>query len=372
MILPVSIVMPLYNKEDHIEKTINSILNQKYTNYELIIVNDGSTDNSLNIVRKFKDSRIKIINQHNSGISIAKNIGIINSSYDLIFFIDADDVWRENHIDNIVSLSLKYNNASVFVSGYSFITNDNVKNILVNSTQNDGLIKDYFKFRLLSWGVSTSASAVRKNAIYNIGGFPFLIKSNDYIYLLDINLKKILKNNYIKNNVGVWINYLNEDLKLSEINLPKILAKGFPAEDQYLYDMLATKYVYAYTNELTVNYYANIVGQASRDQVYPIYPNLIGLNEFYKKNKKKSSLKYNQINLNSIKKYIILLKVSYYLRSCSNKLSFIDLRILYLNGFINFYSDFKLITFFVNFYLMIEILLFRLYIKFCKTINLFK
>ena len=71
-----SIIIPLYNKEKFIEKTLNSVLDQTFTDFEIIIVNDGSTDESLSKIEKIKDSRIKIYNSINKGVSNARNLGI--------------------------------------------------------------------------------------------------------------------------------------------------------------------------------------------------------------------------------------------------------------------------------------------------------
>lgn len=87
----VSIIMPVYNKEKYVERAIESVLKQTYKDIELIIVNDGSTDNSLNKCKKFVDERIKIVNSKNYGVSHARNLGIDRASGDFITFLDADD-----------------------------------------------------------------------------------------------------------------------------------------------------------------------------------------------------------------------------------------------------------------------------------------
>lgn len=109
--MDVSIIMPVYNKEKYLDKSIKSILNQTYKNFELIIVNDGSTDNSSRICHKFEqeDSRIKVIDIENNGVSNARNIGIKNSSGQYIQFIDGDDYIDKSMLEDLVNLSEKYN-----------------------------------------------------------------------------------------------------------------------------------------------------------------------------------------------------------------------------------------------------------------------
>lgn len=97
----VSIIIPMYNSEKYITDCINSVLNQTYKNIEVIIINDGSTDQSLSLCQEFaiKDSRVNLINIKNSGVSAARNIGIENSTGDFITFVDSDDWIKENMIE---------------------------------------------------------------------------------------------------------------------------------------------------------------------------------------------------------------------------------------------------------------------------------
>jgi len=83
----ISIVIPLYNKESFIAKTIQSVLDQSFSNFELIVVNDGSTDTSEAIVRRFNDARLKVITIERSGVSVARNTGIEVSKSEWIAFL---------------------------------------------------------------------------------------------------------------------------------------------------------------------------------------------------------------------------------------------------------------------------------------------
>ena len=98
----VSIVVPVYNAEKYIRECIDSIINQKYQNIELILVNDGSTDNSYDIINGFNDNRIIIINQENQGVSTARNIGIEAAKGDYFCFVDADDLLETDFIYSMV------------------------------------------------------------------------------------------------------------------------------------------------------------------------------------------------------------------------------------------------------------------------------
>jgi glycosyltransferase involved in cell wall biosynthesis len=93
-----SVILATYNSSKYLEESINSVLNQTYKNFELIIVDDGSTDKTINIIKKFKDNRIKYKYQTNQGPSKARNIGIKISKSRWICFIDADDYWYKNKL----------------------------------------------------------------------------------------------------------------------------------------------------------------------------------------------------------------------------------------------------------------------------------
>ena len=89
-----SVIIPLYNKRDYIVRAIESVLSQTYVRFEVIVVDDGSTDDGLWQVENLANSRLKIVRQRNMGVSSARNIGVENSEYDFVVFLDADDVWE--------------------------------------------------------------------------------------------------------------------------------------------------------------------------------------------------------------------------------------------------------------------------------------
>lgn len=89
--IKISIIIPIYNTERYLNKCLMSVLNQTYTNLEVICINDGSTDNSLTILNSIKDNRIKIINIDNHGVGYARNLGIDKASGEFILFVDSDD-----------------------------------------------------------------------------------------------------------------------------------------------------------------------------------------------------------------------------------------------------------------------------------------
>lgn len=115
----ITIVIPVYNKEEYVNKTIESVVNQSYKQLELIIINDGSTDNSGKIIREWseKDKRIILINQENKGVSETRNSGIDMANGKYIFFLDADDEIKENAIYNLI-LKAEINKADITVGNF--------------------------------------------------------------------------------------------------------------------------------------------------------------------------------------------------------------------------------------------------------------
>ena len=123
----VSIIIPIYNVENYLEDCIESVLNQTYDNYEIILVNDGSTDRSGEIAKKYSEkfNNIYLINQDNKGVSEARNVGIKHSRGEYLYFLDSDDMIRDDMLEICVS-NLKNNNLDVVHFGYKFVKDSKV------------------------------------------------------------------------------------------------------------------------------------------------------------------------------------------------------------------------------------------------------
>ena len=113
-----SVIIPLYNKEKGITKTIESILHQQFMDYEVIIIDDGSTDKSIEMASVFADKRIQIFSKNNAGPSAARNKGVKIAKGDWVVFIDADDEFTTGALEHYYSLSKKYININCFVCNH--------------------------------------------------------------------------------------------------------------------------------------------------------------------------------------------------------------------------------------------------------------
>lgn len=119
-----SIILPTYNRGDRIEKAIQSVLDQTYTNWELIIVDDGSTDNTKDVCLKYQDPRITYHYQDNAERSAARNKGIVNSSGVYIGFLDSDDTYLPSFLENVQNLTKELTSPSLLFSGLSVNLNN--------------------------------------------------------------------------------------------------------------------------------------------------------------------------------------------------------------------------------------------------------
>jgi len=169
--------MPLYNKEREVGRAIQSVLSQTVLNFELVVVNDGSTDGGPKIVQRVGDPRIRLINQTNAGVSAARNRGIEEAQSDLIAFLDADDEWMPDFLETISHLRDKFPTCDVFATNYLY---RNVDGTLMHpiirgmpASNWEGIFDNYFVVASRSdppiW---SSAVAISKKAITSVNGFP--------------------------------------------------------------------------------------------------------------------------------------------------------------------------------------------------------
>lgn len=113
-----SIVIPLYNKGISVRKSLQSALNQTIQDFEIVIVNDGSTDQSVEVVESFKDERIRIFHQENQGAASARNKGIREAKSDWIVFLDADDEWEPFHLEEIQKMQQQFSEEKIFMTSW--------------------------------------------------------------------------------------------------------------------------------------------------------------------------------------------------------------------------------------------------------------
>lgn len=174
--LKFSVVIPLYNKGQYIKRALDSVFKQTIQKFEIIVVDDGSTDNSPSVVKEFDDPRIQLFQQKRAGVSAARNQGVSRSQSDFIAFLDADDEWMPHHLETIQKLKEKFSQAGAYTTSYKIKEASNriqlAKYRAIPLAPWEGLIPSYFKSGALGAPpVCSSVICIPKNIFIEIGGF---------------------------------------------------------------------------------------------------------------------------------------------------------------------------------------------------------
>jgi len=267
--------MPLYNKAREVKRAIQSVLNQTVSDFELIVVNDGSTDSGPSIVRNIVDPRIRVIDQKNAGVSAARNRGIEEAKADLIAFLDADDEWLPEFLETIRRMVIGYPDCGLYATRY-FLHSPTGKQqpAIVRGLPDgfEGMLENYFRIAVRSHPpVSSSATCARKSALTQIGGFPVGIAAGEdlvtwakiavqYQVAYSIQCKSIfnlgneMNHGFKKPRTRLYDNRVGIALE----KLAKKHAQSIPALRRYCafwYRIRAATYT-AWGNQLAVRYYA--------------------------------------------------------------------------------------------------------------------
>jgi glycosyltransferase involved in cell wall biosynthesis len=224
-------VIPLFNKEKYIQKAIKSVLAQTYTHFELIVVNDGSTDESVNIVQQFTDYNIRIINQPNSGVSSARNKGVNKASYDYIVFLDADDWWDLNFLLNMKNLIDNFGDADIFASNYYWVKNDKKRKGQFNLEENYTGYLDYIRAYLFAYymPLTSISTVIRKTVFLKLNGFKEHLKFGE-----DFDLWIRIALNYKIAFTNKALAYYNQDV---DSNNRALGTKLWKPENHFIFNL---------------------------------------------------------------------------------------------------------------------------------------
>jgi glycosyltransferase involved in cell wall biosynthesis len=211
-----SVVIASYNKKEYIQKAIQSVLNQKYVDFEIIIIDDGSCDNTIQEIECFKyrtDFRIKIVEQSNLGVSTARNNGITFALFDYIAFLDADDWWTQDYLQEMKTLIEKYPQAGIYGSSYFNVKNNQLfpAKIGVQKGFSDGLI-NYFKVyaKTLWMPLWTGSTVIKKSVFDEVGGFNTKLKLGE-----DFDLWTRVAIKYPVAFLNIPLAYYNQDVDVN-------------------------------------------------------------------------------------------------------------------------------------------------------------
>lgn len=226
-----SIIIPLYNKSAFIGSTLEHVLQQTYPDYEVIIVNDGSTDDSLDRAKQFSDERIRLFSQGNKGVSAARNYGMTEAKGQYFCFLDADDEWLPNYLENLYKTIQKFPNAGMYCSRYKTKIGKNhfTECQLTDLSENyEGYVQDFFKNSYVNRVALTSAVTIDRQVFLEIGGFDVAISSGqDLDYWIRIVLRYPVA---ICKSITMIYNYLPDNQSLSKTKIGK---KSLPDLNQF-------------------------------------------------------------------------------------------------------------------------------------------
>lgn len=179
-----SVVVPVYNKEPHIKRSIQSVLKQSFSDFELIVIDDASTDKSISEIKNFDDKRIRILSRDTPGPGgyAARNLGIEKAKSAWITFLDADDDWEENHLNKLHDIIRNFEDVDFLFSGYKNVFSSvNGQKVVANKYyQNNSVcgdhilsLDDFLQAEISGAGpIWTSTVCIRKNLIQQSGEFP--------------------------------------------------------------------------------------------------------------------------------------------------------------------------------------------------------
>ncbi|MDT0559239.1 glycosyltransferase family 2 protein [Ichthyenterobacterium sp. W332] len=263
-----SVIIPLYNKENYISETLNSVLSQTFSNFEIIIINDGSTDLSASIVSDFNDSRILLYTIENSGVSMARNYGVTKANSNLIAFLDADDLWLPHHLEDLKLLYEEFPKCGLYAKAYVSRQNENdIKshyNGITNNTHWKGVLTDYFNSSMHNSIAHTSSVVIPKYIFLKANGFNEYYTSGEDI---DLWIRLALKHPVAFNNTISSIYTINND---DSITSSKLTERSFMDLDAYLVEEKSNESLKRYLdlNRLSLAFQSKIEGNIEASKQY--------------------------------------------------------------------------------------------------------
>ncbi len=192
-----SVIIPLYNKAPYVAKAIDSVLSQTFTDYELIIIDDGSKDNSFSFALKAIEgsNNCHIYKQENAGVSVARNNGVALSQGDYLCFLDADDWWAPTFLEELSKLIDEFPDAGIYGTGYTIVNETRHKTRVASVGVGPGFEKGCINYcqvytKTMYMPLTSISVAIPRIVFDEMGGFPKGIKlGEDFLLWIRISLK---------------------------------------------------------------------------------------------------------------------------------------------------------------------------------------
>ena len=192
-----SVIIPLYNKAPYVAKAIGSVLDQTFSNYELLIVDDGSKDDSAVIAAEtiVGHANCRLLKQENAGVSVARNNGVAASQGEYLCFLDADDWWAPTFLEEMSILIDEYTDAGIYGTSYTIVNETKRKTCVANIGVDKGFERGYINYCLvyaktLVMPLWTGAVCMSRGVFDDFGGFPKGIRlGEDFLLWIRVALK---------------------------------------------------------------------------------------------------------------------------------------------------------------------------------------
>lgn len=212
-----SVIIPLYNKAPYVAKAIGSVLSQTFSDYELVIVDDGSKDDSAEIAARVIEGHAnsRMLKQENVGVSMARNKGVAVSQGEYLSFLDADDWWEPTFLEEMDCFVAEFPDAGIYGTNYTIVNETKRKTRVASIGVEEGFVKGYINYcqvyaKTLAMPLWTGAVCVPRKVFDVMQGFPQGIKlGEDFLLWIRIALK------YKVAFMNKSLSYYNQDVELA-------------------------------------------------------------------------------------------------------------------------------------------------------------
>lgn len=183
----ISVIIPVYNKEAYLERAVECVRQQEYPDWEIIIVDDGSQDDSLAIARRLESPRIKVYAQENEGAGAARNAAMEKASGDVFAFLDADDIWHTHHLQALADVFSAFPDTGIASTRWTMLGGAQI-----GRDPDRGQVErvDYLQFMVRNPGYfCTITTAIRREAFHEAGGMKLFKRGQDFEYWTRLGIK---------------------------------------------------------------------------------------------------------------------------------------------------------------------------------------
>ena len=226
-----TVIIPLYNKENYVESALKSILNQTFTDFEVIIVNDCSTDNSVSKIESYLSEKVTLIHhEKNKGLSATRNTGIQNAKAEFVIYLDADDLWKTTFLETIHRLIINFPEAKIYGTNYEEVYGNKVLKPFNNSDilapNFEGII-DFFKINIKQGIYNHGSVCFHKSVFEKVGYYDENIRFSQDI---DFNIRANYFFKLAYSNTNQMSYFMQTD---NQITRSSILHYQIPNYDKY-------------------------------------------------------------------------------------------------------------------------------------------